>query len=144
VGDDPFGHFLAQTLTEVGVDTAALCFSSEARTALAFVSLRADGERELAFTAIPAPTCCTGRTSRHRVYPHGQGPALWLDQPDRRAIPQRDPVGGRDGAEAAGCWRRTIPTCASACGPAPRPPRGDDAGWPLAHVIKVSAESWLF
>ncbi len=27
VGDDPFGHFLAQTLAEAGVDTAALRFS---------------------------------------------------------------------------------------------------------------------
>jgi len=40
VGDDPFGRFLAQTLAEAGVDTAPLCFTGQARTALAFVSLR--------------------------------------------------------------------------------------------------------
>ncbi|MCB1768017.1 MAG: hypothetical protein KDJ22_18520 [Candidatus Competibacteraceae bacterium] len=45
VGDDAFGHFLADTLTQAGVDVDPLRFSSEARTALAFVSLRADGER---------------------------------------------------------------------------------------------------
>ena len=54
VGDDAFGHFLAQTLTEAGVSTAPLCFSNEARTALAFVSLRADGEREFMFYRHPS------------------------------------------------------------------------------------------
>ena len=49
VGDDAFGHFLAQTLLEAGVDISALRFSTEARTTLAFVSLRADGEREFIF-----------------------------------------------------------------------------------------------
>jgi fructokinase len=53
VGDDPFGRFLAQTLAEAGVDTAPLCFTDQARTALAFVSLRADGERE--FHVLPPP-----------------------------------------------------------------------------------------
>src|SRR2546426_12755195 len=43
VGNDEFGHFLADTLHSYGVDTAGLRFTSEARTALAFVSLRADG-----------------------------------------------------------------------------------------------------
>lgn len=43
VGDDAFGHFLADTLAEAGVDVGPLRFSTEARTALAFVSLRSDG-----------------------------------------------------------------------------------------------------
>jgi fructokinase len=54
VGDDPFGHFLASTLAEAGVDTGPLRFSAEARTALAFVSLRADGEREFMFYRHPS------------------------------------------------------------------------------------------
>ena len=45
VGDDDFGHFLADTVAEAGVDVGGLRFSAEARTALAFVSLRSDGER---------------------------------------------------------------------------------------------------
>jgi sugar/nucleoside kinase (ribokinase family) len=49
VGDDPFGHFLAHTLAQAGVDTAPLCFTDQARTALAFVSLRADEKREFMF-----------------------------------------------------------------------------------------------
>lgn len=54
VGDDAFGHFLANTLTETGVDVGPLRFSTEARTALAFVSLRADGEREFMFYRHPS------------------------------------------------------------------------------------------
>jgi fructokinase len=54
VGDDAFGHFLASTLAEAGVDTGPLRFSSKARTALAFVSLRADGEREFMFYRHPS------------------------------------------------------------------------------------------
>ena len=54
VGDDPFGHFLAKTLDEAGVDVGPLRFSTEARTALAFVSLRADGEREFMFYRHPS------------------------------------------------------------------------------------------
>ncbi len=54
VGDDAFGHFLADTLAAAGVDVGPLRFSSEARTALAFVSLRADGEREFMFYRHPS------------------------------------------------------------------------------------------
>ena len=54
VGDDPFGHFLAATLQAEGVDVAPLRFEPRARTALAFVSLRADGEREFMFYRHPS------------------------------------------------------------------------------------------
>jgi fructokinase len=54
VGDDAFGQFLKATLDEVGVNTQGLVFSQEARTALAFVSLRGDGEREFMFYRHPS------------------------------------------------------------------------------------------
>jgi fructokinase len=54
VGDDPFGRFLAATLQAEGVDVGALRFEPRARTALAFVSLRADGEREFLFYRHPS------------------------------------------------------------------------------------------
>ena len=54
VGDDPFGHFLADRLRATGVDTGPLRFTTKARTALAFVSLRADGEREFMFYRHPS------------------------------------------------------------------------------------------
>jgi fructokinase len=54
VGDDAFGHFLVNMLTEAGVEVGPVRFSSEARTALAFVSLRSDGEREFMFYRHPS------------------------------------------------------------------------------------------
>jgi fructokinase len=54
VGDDPFGHFLADVLDAEGVDISGLRFSSVARTALAFVSLTAEGERSFVFYRHPS------------------------------------------------------------------------------------------
>jgi fructokinase len=53
-GEDAFGRFLEQILAEAGVDTGPLRFTREARTALAFVSLRADGERQFMFYRHPS------------------------------------------------------------------------------------------
>ena len=54
VGDDVFGHVLADTLKAEGVDTGPLRFDDRARTALAFVSLKADGERDFLFYRHPS------------------------------------------------------------------------------------------
>jgi fructokinase len=54
VGDDPFGHHLADVLRSEGIDVRGLRFSHEARTMLAFVSLRADGERSFSFYRNPS------------------------------------------------------------------------------------------
>ena len=54
VGDDAFGRYLAQVLAEDGVDCSHLRFSTEARTALAFVSLLPDGERDFMFYRHPS------------------------------------------------------------------------------------------
>ncbi len=54
VGDDVFGHLLARTLADEGVDIGPLRFDDRARTALAFVSLKADGERDFLFYRHPS------------------------------------------------------------------------------------------
>jgi fructokinase len=55
VGEDPFGDYLQQTLAEAGVDVSTtLLRTSVAKTGLAFVSLRADGERDFMFYRSPA------------------------------------------------------------------------------------------
>lgn len=54
VGNDPFGHFLEGALRAEGVDTRGLRFTDAARTPLAFVSLRADGERSFVFYRHPS------------------------------------------------------------------------------------------
>jgi len=49
VGDDPFGHFLKDTLDENGVNTDSLILSKTEKTTLAFVSLTESGERDFTF-----------------------------------------------------------------------------------------------
>ena len=54
VGDDGFGHFIADTLAAAGVELPGLRFTKAAPTALAAVSLKADGDREFVFYGNPA------------------------------------------------------------------------------------------
>ncbi|XP_047338715.1 probable fructokinase-7 [Impatiens glandulifera] len=54
VGDDEFGHMLADILKQNNVDNSGLRFDQIARTGLAFVTLRADGEREFTFYRNPS------------------------------------------------------------------------------------------
>ncbi len=96
VGEDAFGQFLKGTLEDVGVDTSGLIFSKEARTALAFVSLRADGEREFMFYRHPsADMLYTPQEVAYDSDRRSEDLSLWLDQPDHRTLAFRDP--GRGG-----------------------------------------------
>ncbi|KAG9452124.1 hypothetical protein H6P81_005028 [Aristolochia fimbriata] len=54
VGQDDFGHMLSNILKQNNVDNSGVCFDPDARTALAFVTLRADGEREFLFYRNPS------------------------------------------------------------------------------------------
>ena len=54
VGDDPFGRYLAAVLAAENVNTDGVTFSKEARTALAFVSNTADGDRSFMFYRHPS------------------------------------------------------------------------------------------
>ncbi|MBA0768355.1 hypothetical protein Gotri_017158 [Gossypium trilobum] len=54
LGDDEFGHMLADILKQNSVSGDGILFDQGARTALAFVTLRADGEREFMFYRNPS------------------------------------------------------------------------------------------
>lgn len=49
VGDDPFGHFLKNTLDDLNIDTSMIKLDDKNRTTFAFVSLKDDGERDFVF-----------------------------------------------------------------------------------------------
>ena len=51
-GDDEFGYMLADILKKNNVNNKGMHFDVGARTTLAFVTLRADGEREFMFYRI--------------------------------------------------------------------------------------------
>lgn len=54
VGNDEFGYMLSDILKLNGVDNSGLLFDEHARTALAFYSLKDDGEPELMFYRNPS------------------------------------------------------------------------------------------
>lgn len=145
VGDDAFGHFLAQTLRDNGVDVSALRFTSRARTMLAFVSLRADGEREFMFYRHPSADMLyrpedvdAGIIRAARIFHFGS--ISLIDEPARSAT-----LFAAETARAAGVLVSYDPNLRLSLWPDAESARaGMRIGWPLAHVIKVSEEELEF
>lgn len=53
VGDDAFGRLMREVLEKYGVDTTHMCVTTKANTTLAFVALKADGDRDFVFYRKP-------------------------------------------------------------------------------------------
>ena len=145
VGDDDFGHFLADMVAEAGVDVGGLRFSTEARTALAFVSLRSDGERSFMFYRHPSADMLwrpedvdRGYAANTRIFHHGS--ISLINEPSRSATLAA--VGyARDG----GALISYDPNLRLALWPSEESARvGILAAWPLADIIKVSEEELIF
>ncbi|MDP4145519.1 MAG: carbohydrate kinase [Bacillota bacterium] len=54
LGEDAFGDIIIDTVKPLGVDVSGIIRTKEANTALAFVSLREDGERDFSFYRNPS------------------------------------------------------------------------------------------
>lgn len=54
VGDEPFGHFIQKTLSDIGVDTSAMEFDARHKTSTVVVALHDNGEREFSFLVNPS------------------------------------------------------------------------------------------
>ncbi len=54
IGDDPFGHFMIDTMTEYGVHMDYAKTTRKAKTALAFVTLGENGQRDFSFYRNPS------------------------------------------------------------------------------------------
>ncbi|MFZ1640930.1 MAG: PfkB family carbohydrate kinase [Candidatus Contendobacter sp.] len=145
VGDDPFGHFLANTLAEAGVDVGPLCFSTEARTALAFVSLRADGEREFMFYRHPSADMLFNprevdveAINRAKLLHFGS--ISLIGEPSRSAT-----LYAVDTARAAGCLISYDPNLRLPLWPDANAAReGMLLGLQKAHVVKLSDDESEF
>lgn len=145
VGEDAFGHFLAQTLENEGVDTSQLRYAQQARTMLAFVSLRADGERDFMFYRHP---------SADMLYEPGEVPESYIRQakcfhfgsislisePCRSATLRAVEIAVQAGLLVSYDPNLRLNLWESAL--AAR--QGMLLGWPFASVIKVSAEELAF
>ena len=145
VGDDEFGRLLADTLRADGVDTAGLRFSREARTALAFVSLRADGERDFMFYRHPSADMLWRPEDVDKAYA-GQtrifhfGSISLIGEPSRSAT-----LTAVAAAQAGGALISYDPNLRLPLWPSPEAARaGMLVGWQYGQVIKVSEEELAF
>ncbi|HZG73478.1 MAG TPA: carbohydrate kinase, partial [Chondromyces sp.] len=68
VGDDAFGEFLIERLREAGVQTDKIKKTKEAKTGLAFVSLRENGERDFSFYRHPSADLLLSEDAIHPMW----------------------------------------------------------------------------
>jgi fructokinase len=145
VGDDPFGHFLADTLAAAGVDVRTLRFTAQARTALAFVSLLADGDREFMFYRHPSADMLltpedidTAALGAARALHYGS--ISLISEPSRSAT-----VHAIEVAKEAGCLISCDPNLRLPLWPdAARAREGMLLGLSRAQVVKISDSELKF
>jgi len=145
VGDDDFGHFLADTLAAAGVNTGGLRFSAEARTALAFVSLRGAGERSFMFYRHPSADMLwrpedvdAGYAASTRVFHYGS--ISLIGEPSRSAT-----LAALGHARAGGALISYDPNLRLPLWPSAEAARTEMlAGWQHADLVKVSEEELAF
>src|SRR5437588_1532950 len=145
VGEDEFGHFLAETLQHNGVDIDGLRFSSQARTALAFVSLLADGERDFMFYRHPSADMLwhseqvdQADVARARIFHYGS--ISLIHEPSHSATLTALAYAKSNGALLSYDPNLRLPLWPSV--DAAR--AGILNGWQHAEVIKVSEEELAF
>lgn len=145
VGDDDFGRFLALTLEEAGVDTSTMSFSAGARTALAFVSVKLDGDREFMFYRHPSadmlykPEQVDAEAIRKAKVFH-YGSITLIDDPVKSATLKALEI-----ADEAGLIISYDPNLRLSLWPDEASAKaGMLLGWPHANLIKVSAEELVF
>lgn len=145
VGDDEFGHFLADTLRSNGVDTGGLRFSTQARTTLAFVSMLAQGDRDFMFYRHPSADLLwrpddvdPAFAANTRIFHYGS--ISLIDEPSRSATLTALTYAKRNGALIS-----YDPNLRLSLWSSPDAARsGILAGWQHAEVIKVSEEELHF
>ncbi|MDZ4764711.1 MAG: PfkB family carbohydrate kinase [Chloroflexota bacterium] len=145
VGDDPFGHHLAGVLQVDGVDRRGLRFHPTARTALAFVSLAADGDRSFSFYRNPSADMLMQPSDVALDVLEGQrilhfGSITLIHEPSRSAT-----LAAVEHARARGLLISYDPNLRLALWDSPDAARaGMLLGMGYAHVVKISQEELEF
>ncbi|KDP28712.1 hypothetical protein JCGZ_14483 [Jatropha curcas] len=145
VGEDEFGYMLADVLKENKVDNSGLCFDPNARTALSFVTLRPDGEREFMFYRNPSADMLLSETEIHEalirkasIFHYGS--ISLIEEPCKSAH-----LAGMDIAKKAGCILSYDPNLRLALWPSAEAARNSIMDiWNQADIIKVSEEEVKF
>lgn len=145
VGDDAFGHCLGSILKDHGVDIDSLLYTRKAKTALAFVSLRADGERDFLFYREPSADMLMTAEEMNPAWFQQAGifhyGSITLTWPDSKAATLR----GIELAQQAGALLNFDPNLRFSLWPSPEAARDEIVPLlPHADILKVSEEELSF
>ncbi|KAI3978712.1 hypothetical protein MKX01_015887 [Papaver californicum] len=144
-GDDEFGHMLVNILKKNGVNSEGVCFDKDARTALAFVTLRKDGEREFMFYRNPSADMLLkeselnmGVIKKAKIFHYGS--ISVITEPCRSAH-----IAAVKAAKEAGVLLSYDPNLRIPLWPSPEAAReGIKSIWNTADFIKVSDDEVEF
>ncbi|KAK7343648.1 hypothetical protein VNO77_12557 [Canavalia gladiata] len=145
VGADEFGYMLADILKQNNVDTSGMKFDPNARTALAFVTLRADGEREFLFFRHPSADMLLHESElekniikQAKIFHYGS--ISLIDEPCKSAH-----LAALRMAKDSGCILSYDPNLRLALWPSDEAARkGIMSIWDQADVIKISEDEIRF
>ncbi|ONK72861.1 uncharacterized protein A4U43_C04F24170 [Asparagus officinalis] len=145
VGDDEFGYHLSNILSDNGVDNSGIRYDVNARTALAFVTLRADGEREFMFYRNPSADMLlteaeldVGLIQKSAIFHYGS--ISLIEEPCRSTH-----IAAINIAKQAGCLLSYDPNLRLPLWSSPDAARdGIMSIWNTADVIKVSEDEISF
>ncbi|KAL5567771.1 hypothetical protein UlMin_024346 [Ulmus minor] len=145
VGADEFGYMLARILEENKVDNSGVRFDSVARTALAFVTLRADGEREFLFFRNPSADMLlreaeldVGLIQKARIFHYGS--ISLIEEPCRSTH-----LAAMRIAKKAGCFLSYDPNLRLPLWPSPEFAQKEIMSiWDQADLIKISEDEIRF
>ncbi|KAK7391107.1 hypothetical protein VNO78_19477 [Psophocarpus tetragonolobus] len=145
VGADEFGYMLADILKQNNVETSGIKFDLNARTALAFVTLRADGEREFLFFRNPSADMFLQESDldenlikKAKIFHYGS--ISLIDEPCQSAH-----LAALKIAKESGCILSYDPNLRLALWPSAEAARnGIRSIWDQADVIKISEDEITF
>ncbi|KAL5703972.1 fructokinase [Ranunculus cassubicifolius] len=145
VGDDEFGHMLVDILKQNGVKTDGVCYDPEARTALAFVTLKKNGAREFMFYRNPSADMLLKESElniplikRAKIFHYGS--ISLIHEPCRSAH-----MAAMRAAKSAGVLLSYDPNVRLPLWPSPEAAReGIKSIWKEADFIKISDDEVQF
>ncbi|XP_058108159.1 probable fructokinase-6, chloroplastic [Magnolia sinica] len=145
VGEDEFGYMLADILKENNVNNKGMRFDPGARTALAFVTLKSDGEREFMFYRNPSADMLLEESEldfdlikKAKVFHYGS--ISLITEPCKSAH-----IAAVKAAKDAGVLLSYDPNLRLPLWPSPESAReGILSIWETADVIKISEEEVCF
>ncbi|XP_068651852.1 fructokinase-2-like [Aristolochia californica] len=145
VGDDEFGHMLVNILKQNTVNVDGVCFDKDARTALAFVTLKKNGEREFMFYRNPSADMLLKESELNlklireaKIFHYGS--ISLISEPSRSAH-----LAAMKAAKEAGLLLSYDPNVRLPLWPSPEAAReGIKSIWNHADFIKVSDDEVAF